>query len=401
MRVSYFLIFLVIPFYSCISSGFNPETGKRTILPGIHQFEEYTSLLQGKSIGIVSNQASVIEGIHLIDTLLNVANSARLSFEIKAIFSPEHGFTGTNDAGEAVADEQYEKEKIKIVSLYGEKKKPTPADLAGIEIIVFDLQDVGVRFYTYISTLHYVMEVCAEENIDLIVLDRPNPHVHYTDGPILEERFQSFVGMHPVPVVYGLTIGEYAQMINGEGWLSNGLICSLKVVKIRNFSRDSYYKIPIKPSPNLPNMQAIYLYPSLCFFEGTEVSAGRGTDFPFQAFGHPGYNDSSFSFIPESKPGASKYPKFQGRTCYGEDLRYLSVDSLKTKEKLSLKFLLEAYKKTTPEKDFFNRYFDVLAGTDNLRLDIISGKTDSEIRTGWSEGLKNFSLVREKYLLYE
>lgn len=401
MRVKYLLILLILPYYSCISTRTNEITYQKPVLPGIYQVADYKAVLDGKTIAVVANQASMIEGKHLIDTLLNLSASTPISFYIKAIFSPEHGFSGTLDAGQSVEDERYEKDKINIVSLYGNKKKPTGEDLEGIDVVVFDLQDVGIRFYTYISTLHYVMEACAENNVELVVLDRPNPHVNYIDGPILEQEFKSFVGMHPVPVVYGLTIGEYAQMINGEGWLSNGISCKLNVVKIQNFSRDSYYEFPVKPSPNLPNMEAIYLYPSLCFFEGTEVSAGRGTDFPFQVFGHPGYGDTTFYFTPESKPGASINPKFKRKTCYGKDLRYLPIDSLKSMNEISLKYLLETYRKVTPNKDFFNNYFDVLAGTENFRLDIVAGKTEEEIRARWKEGLEKYSPIRKKYLLYE
>jgi uncharacterized protein YbbC (DUF1343 family) len=398
MRVKYLLVIVLFPFYSCISSE-KPqiEREEMQILPGAYNLEQYMPLISGKTIGVVANKASLINGTHLVDTLLSI----KTDIKINTIFSPEHGFSGTFDAGKSVEGEQFGKEEIKIISLYGNKKKPDVEDLKGIEAIIFDLQDVGVRFYTYISTLHYVMQACAENNISLVVLDRPNPHCNYIDGPVLEDKYKSFVGMHPVPVVYGMTIGEYAQMINGEGWLGDNLKCDLRIVTISNFKRDSFYEFTQKPSPNLPNMRAIYLYPSLCFFEGTVMSVGRGTDFPFQVFGHPIYADASFSFKPKSIPGASLYPKWQGETCFGQDLRNVSIDSLRAMKSLNLSFLFEAYSSLETNKDFFNNYFDNLAGTEKLRSDILQGKTVEEIRSYWKDDLIEFEKIRNKYLLYK
>lgn len=403
MRVKYLLIILTFPFYSCISSDKMPVNSEiKPVQPGIYNVEQYVHYLKGKNIGIVANNASLIETTHLIDTIFsyNTVNCDS-SITIKAIFSPEHGFSGSYDAGQSVEGEKFGNETVKIVSLYGEKKKPTGADLEGLDVLVFDLQDVGVRFYTYISTLHYVMQACAEYDIDLIVLDRPNPHCNYIDGPVLESKYKSFVGMHPVPVIYGMTIGEYALMINGEGWLGDDLKCNLNVIPISNFTRNSYYKIPHKPSPNLPNMRSIYLYPSLCFFEGTVMSVGRGTDYPFQVYGHPEFSDTVFNFIPESKPGASVNPKYKGKLCYGEDLRFYTIDSLKQISSLNLDYLIESYDKVKGNSNFFNNYFEYLAGTDSLRQSIIEGKSYSEIKEGWQDELKEFGIIREKYLIYK
>ena len=281
---------------------------------GAENTSAYFDLIRNKKIGVVGNQSSMLGDVHLVDTLLGVG------MEIIRVFSPEHGFRGTADAGEKVASEVDQKTGLSIVSLYGNNKKPTANQLAGIDVLIFDIQDVGVRFYTYISTLHYVMEAAAESGIKVIVLDRPNPNGHYIDGPVLKDGFTSFVGMHKVPVVHGMTIAEYAQMINGEGWLSGDLVCDLTVIKCEGWDHSKFYSLPIAPSPNLPNMTAVYLYPSLCFFEGTVVSIGRGTDWPFQVVGHPGYlldaQQVLFEFIPAPNFGA-KHPVLEGKTCFG------------------------------------------------------------------------------------
>lgn len=402
MRVKYFLVLTLIPFFSCISSERgNKEIPETKVLPGAYSVNEYLPLIQGRNIGIVANFASLINGTNLVDTLISLNSEIQPRINIKAIFSPEHGFSGTFDAGKEVEDESINTDNIKLISLYGNKKKPDSEDLRGIEVIIFDLQDVGVRFYTYISTLHYVMQACAENNISLIVLDRPTPHCNYIDGPVLEDKYKSFVGMHPVPVVYGMTIGEYARMINGEGWLGSNISCELEVIPVSNFERTSYYEFPQKPSPNLPNMQSVFLYPSLCFFEGTIISVGRGTDFPFQVYGHPQFNDTSFSFRPVSTPGASLHPKFQDEVCYGKDLRILSLDSLKNMKTLDLNFLIDAYISVKPDTEFFNNYFDVLAGTDKFRKEIVEGKSVEDIRASWKSELSEFNKVRSKYLLYK
>ncbi len=284
--------------------------------------------------------------------------------------------------------------------LYGKKKKPEPGDLNGIDVVIFDLQDVGVRFYTYISTLHYVMEACAESQKPLLILDRPNPLGRYVDGPMLEPAFHSFVGMHPIPVVYGMTIGELATMINGEGWLAGGIKCDLKVITCVNYSHDSLYRLPVNPSPNLNSMEAVYLYPSLCFFEGTIMSLGRGTDFPFRVFGHPDYPDTTFSFIPKPD-AANKAPLFANKTCYGADLRKLTTAQLMQMKEINLGWLIDAYHTMGSGENFFIPFFDQLAGTSDLRKEIMAGKTAAEIRETWQADLERFRMLRKKYLLYD
>lgn len=386
MRIFYFLIIFSLIKASCIAQ-FN-----QVILPGAEQSEQYLKLLKGKNAGVVANHTSLVGEIHLVDFLIS------RKINIERIYSPEHGFRGTEDAGAEIESGVDKKTGIHIVSLYGKRKKPTAEDLEGIDIMIFDLQDVGVRFYTYISTMHYVMEACAEKNIPMVVLDRPNPNGNYIDGPVLEPEYKSFVGMHPVPVVYGMTIGEYARMVNGEKWLNNGLKCDLKVIKCENYVHSSVYKLPVRPSPNLPNYLSVRLYPSLCFFEGTVISVGRGTDFPFQVFGHPDLQTGDFYFTPESTPGAAVNPKLKGEKCRGVDLRnYENPESIK---KINLDYLLMAYQ-NYPEKDkFFNSYFNSLSGNSDLKSQIIEGKTAKQIRSSWSEDLQNFRKVRERYLLY-
>jgi len=370
------------------------QTKSNKVTPAAERFSEYKSLIQGKNIAVVANQASLVGKDHLVDFLLSK------KINLTKIFSPEHGFRGDVDAGEKVKDDVDSKTNLPIVSLYGKHKKPYAEDLKGINLVVFDLQDVGVRFYTYLSTLHYVMEACAENDIPLLVLDRPNPNAHYIDGPVLEEDCKSFVGLHPVPIVYGMTIGEYAQMINGEKWLDYRVQCDLKVISCENWNRNSIYKLPVKPSPNLPNYRSIQLYPSLCFFEGTVVSAGRGTDFPFQTYGHPLLENGKFKFKPRSIEGASKYPKFKGQICKGEDLRLRSIESLRKQKELDLSLLLKAYSELNNQTSFFNSFFEKLAGTKHLRQQIILGQSESEIRKSWQKKLEEFKTVRKKYLIY-
>ncbi len=362
---------------------------------GADQTKVYLNDLAQKDIAVVANQTSVIKNskggfTHLVDSLLN------LNINVKKVFAPEHGFRGQADAGEKVDDAIDTKTGLPIVSLYGSHKKPTEEDLKGIEIVVFDIQDVGVRFYTYISTLHYVMEACAEQNIPVIVLDRPNPNRSYVDGPILEKAHQSFVGMHPVPVVYGLTIGEYARMINGEQWLKNQIKCNLKVVPLKHYNTKKVYELPVKPSPNLPNLQSVNLYPSLCFFEGTNVNAGRGTSTPFQVFGSPFLDQKKYNFqyVPESNLG-SKYPKHQGKVCFGMDLtehQFLS--------EIHLDWLIEAYQNTSDQDEFFNSFFTKLAGTTQLQKQIENGMSSSEIKATWHNDHDNFKKLKKTYHLY-
>ena len=352
---------------------------------GAEQTQLYLPILEAKKVAMVGNQSSRIGDTHLVDTLLS------LGVEVVKVFSPEHGFRGTADAGAKVLDGIDEKTGIPIVSLYGKNKKPFPEQLEDVDVILFDIQDVGARFYTYISTLHYVMEAAAENDVSVIVLDRPNPNGHYVDGPVLDTTFRSFVGMHPIPIVHGMTIGEYAQMINGEEWISSP--CDLLVVSMIFYQRQTPYSLPIKPSPNLPNDVAVNLYPSLCLFEGTTVSVGRGTDNPFQHFGAP-YLKGSHSFTPESVPG-SKYPKHENNICYGFDLRKeIALNEI------NLDWLIDSYNYASEKELFFNSFFDKLAGNDELRKQIIAGKSSQEIKKSWEEGLVKFSEIRRSYLLY-
>jgi uncharacterized protein YbbC (DUF1343 family) len=320
--------------------------------------------------------------------------------EIVKVFSPEHGFRGEKDAGEKVDNETDAKTGLKIISLYGKHKKPTAEDLQGVEIVIFDLQDVGVRFYTYISTLTYVMEACAENNIPLLLLDRPNPNAFCVDGPVLEAEFKSFVGMHPVPVLYGMTIGEYAKMVNGEGWLKNGVKCNLTVIKMLNYNHNMIVKLPVKPSPNLPDWRSVYLYPSLGFFEGTVVSVGRGTENPFQMYGHPKISYGNYYFVPKAN-GISSNPKLKNDTCRGELLTDYAENFNSNPKKLNIKWLINAYNDLKDKGKFFNAYFIKLAGTPDLRKQIQKGESEKEIRKSWQPALKKFKKTRKKYLMYK
>jgi uncharacterized protein YbbC (DUF1343 family) len=360
-----------------------------TFKTGADNYERYHSLLENKKIGIVTNQTGILSNkTHLVDFLLSK------NVKIQILFAPEHGFRGTADAGEHVIDGKDATTGVPIISLYGENRKPKTEQLAGIELMVFDLQDVGLRFYTYISTLHYVMEACAENNITLLVLDRPNPNGFIIDGPMLEKEFTSFVGMHPIPVLHGMTIGEYAQMINGEKWLSKGKPCNLTVIPCLNYNRYMAYKLPVKPSPNLPNEQAINLYGSLCFFEGTNVSIGRGTEKQFQIYGSPFLPKSEFSFIPKPNFGA-KNPVHNGVICNGEDLSQIQKIS-----SLELKWLIKAYTETSDKQKFFSPFFTKLAGTKKLQKQIEAGVSKEEIQKSWERDLKKFKKTRKKYLIY-
>ncbi|WP_306353972.1 DUF1343 domain-containing protein [Flavobacterium sp. '19STA2R22 D10 B1'] len=380
----------------------NPETSNTAtisaekILTGADNASQYLPLLKGKKVGVVTNPTSIVEysangkatQMHLVDYLLeNKVN-------VTSIYAPEHGFRGIADAGELIKNGKDTKTGLPIISMYGNNKKPKADQLTGIDIMVFDLQDVGARFYTYISSLHYVMEACAENNIPVLVLDRPNPNGNIIDGPVLEKENTSFVGMHPIPMLHGMTIGEYAQMINGEKWLKNGIQCKLQVIPCSNYKRDMPYSLPVKPSPNLPNDQSINLYASLCLFEGTNVSMGRGTDLQFQIYGSPYLPKSDFSFTPKPNVGA-KDPTYNGKVCYGEDL-----SQSKRLHQLELKWLLHAYKTTSDPSKFFNNYFLKLAGTSKLQQQIVSGMSEDDIRATWKTGLTDFKKMRKPYLLY-
>ena len=365
------------------------------VITGAARTGEYLPLLKGKKVAVVANQTSMIGETHLVDSLLS------LGINIKKIFSPEHGFRGVADAGEHLDDYNDVKTGLPVISLYGKHRKPLIEDMEGLDIVLFDIQDVGLRFYTYISTMHYMMEACAENNVDFLVLDRPNPNGFYVDGPVLDSALRSFVGMHPVPVVHGMTVAEYAQMINGEGWLKDSLTCNLKCVKCENYTHKTYYDLPVKPSPNLPNLRSIYLYPSLCFFEGTCMSVGRGTDFPFQIFGHPDYPDTGFSFTPRSIEGAATNPKYKGKVCNGVDLSHIPFDFVHDNRRLVLDWLIDAYSSMKNTKDFFNAYFDKLAGNSTLREQIIAGKNKWIIYASWKKDIEDFKNKRKKYLLYK
>ena len=355
------------------------------------QMNDYLPLIKGKRVGIVANQTSIVGETHLVDTLLS------LGVEVKKIYTPEHGFRGTADAGAKINSGKDEKTGLPIVSLYGKNKKPTAEMLQGIDLILFDLQDVGVRFYTYISTMSYVMEAAAENGLPVIVLDRPNPNGFFVDGPVLKHENQSFVGMHQVPVVYGMTIGEYAKMVNGEGWLKGGLRCDLTIIPINKYNRNAIYELPVRPSPNLPNWESIYLSPTLCFFEGSIVSIGRGTETPFQVFGHPDMC-GSYVFTPKSTSGATK-PLLEGQRCRGENLVEFAHDYALNDNQLHLEWIIEAYQLLS-DKSFFTNYFRLLSGDKQLQKDIENGKSADEIRASWQSDLEAFKAVRAKYLMY-
>ena len=353
---------------------------------GVDRIDKILKTIDNKKIAVVANQTSRVNDVHLVDTLLS------LQQKIISVFSPEHGFRGIEDAGAKIDNEIDLKTGLPIISLYGKNKKPTSEQLKEIDVVVFDIQDVGARFYTYISTLHYVLEACGKDKIKVVVLDRPNPNGHYVDGPILEKEFMSFVGMHQIPIVHGMTIGEYAKMIVGEKWIKFN--CNLEIIEMNNYNRNDFYDLPIKPSPNLPNSKSINLYPSLCLFEGTNVSVGRGTNQPFQHFGSPFLKFYSYAFQPKSGPG-SKFPKHENSTCFGKNLtNYPYLNSL------NLIWLIEAYNQTNNKEDFFNSFFDKLAGSDKLRTQIISGLSDQKIKESWEPGLKEFKKTRAKYLIY-
>ena len=369
----------------------NSSKNYSEIKTGADNYETYLLLLKEKKVGVITNQTGVLSNkMHLVDFLLDK------KIAVQTIFAPEHGFRGTADAGEHIIDGKDTKTGLSIISLYGDNKKPKKEQLAGIDVMVFDLQDVGARFYTYISSLHYVMEACAENGIPLIILDRPNPNGNIIDGPLLEKEFTSFVGMHPIPLLHGMTIGEYGKMINGQKWLKNGAQCSLTVIPCENYNRKIPYSLPVKPSPNLPNDQSINLYASLCFFEGTNVSVGRGTEKQFQIYGSPFLSKDRFdlNFTPKPNFGA-KNPMHNGKECFGEDL-----SSYKKLNQLELKWLIKAYKNTSDKTKFFNAFFTKLAGTKNLQKQIENGISENKIRQSWQKDLTSFKKTRAKYLIY-
>jgi len=364
---------------------------EKTILPGAEQPGKYLPLLKGKNVALVVNQTSIVNGQHLVDFLLEK------HIPVKEVFAPEHGFRGKADAGEQLENTVDKQTGLPVISIYGKTKKPSPEQLKGIDWVVFDIQDVGCRFYTFISTMHYVMEACAENGVKMMILDRPNPNGDYVAGPVLKPEFRSFVGMDPIPVVHGCTVGELARMINGEGWLTNHEKVDLTVIPVKNYNHQARYSLPVKPSPNLPNDLSIRLYPSLCFFESTSVSVGRGTHFPFQVLGYPDPKFGSFSFTPESIVGMAKSPLHMGQKCYGEDFR-----EMKDVPRFTLKYFLDWYHRFPNEKDFLTRerWFNLLMGTDTVLKQIRKGKTEQEIRASWQPELNNYRQIRKKYLLY-
>lgn len=388
------LVLICLIFLGVFNPYYSQNQDKDGFKTGADRSELYLPLLKGKTIGVVTNQTGLMKDkTHVVDYLV------KNGIKIKTIFAPEHGFRGDADAGEKVKNGVDVKTGIPIISLYGNNKKPKAEQLKGIDIVLFDIQDVGVRFYTYISTLTYLMEAGAENNVEILVLDRPNPHDGYIDGPVLKKKWESFVGMHEVPVVYGLTIGEYGKMVNGEKWLKNGVQAKYTLIPMQKYHKKQRYAISDKPSPNLPNDKAINLYPSLCFFEGTQVSVGRGTDFPFQMYGSPWTKNLPYQFTPKPNFGA-KDPFLNGKLCYGENLSDYSKDL----RELNLEWLIKAYKNyKNPEQDFFlkNLFFDTLAGSDELRKQIVAGKSAAEIKVSWKTDLEKFSKIRSKYIIYE
>jgi uncharacterized protein YbbC (DUF1343 family) len=384
----YLQIFFLITIIQLNSFAQNIEVGAA-------QLNQYLPLLQNKNIGLVVNQTSTIGQTHLLDTLL------KLNIKVKKVFAPEHGFRGVADAGEHVKNGIDPSTNTPIISLYGNNKKPKAEQIKDLDILIFDIQDVGVRFYTYISTLQYVMEACAENKKKLIILDRPNPNGHYVDGPILDTQYRSFVGMQQIPIVHGMTVGEYAKMLNGEKWLSNKLQCNITIIPCRNYDHKTFYQLPIKPSPNLPNMQSIYLYPSLCLFEGTDhVSLGRGTTLPFQIYGSPSFPKTlNYQFTPQSLPGAKTPPQLN-QQCFGYNLSEISLTELQ-KNKFTLKYFINAYQLTNNKTTFFNTFFVKLYGKGNLSTQLKNKMTEAEIRKTWQQGLQKFKTIRKKYLLYK
>ncbi len=362
---------------------------------GAERTGEYLSELKNKKIALVVNHTSLIGKTHLVDSFL------KLGLNIQTIFAPEHGFRGNVSAGNTVSNGKDEKTGIKIISLYGNHKKPYPEDLKGIDYVVFDIQDVGVRFYTYISTMHYVMEACAEQKVPFMVLDRPNPNGHYVDGPVLDTNFRSFVGMHPIPIVHGCTVGELALMINGQGWLNKGIKCQLKVISCVNYTHHTPYILPIRPSPNLQTQSAIYLYPSICLFEGTTMSLGQGTDKPYQCFGSPAFDWGNLKFTPISIKGVAEKPKSLGIPCTGFDLTWYGFNRAYDEAEINLNWLILSYRLSKNQNQFFNDFFDKLAGNNKLRQQIKSGKSAEEIKADWAKDLERYLILRRPYLLYD
>ena len=389
------LLLVVLPITACGQVMVPTPTRGEVLQVGAERTVEYLPLLEGKRVAVVTNQTGRIGHTHLVDSLL-----AR-GMQVVKVFAPEHGFRGEADAGETIKDGMDKRTGLPVVSLYGSQKKPTATHLADVDLLLFDIQDVGVRFYTYIGTLHYVMEAAAEHDLPVVVLDRPNPNGHYVDGPLLDTAYRSFVGMHPVPLVHGMTVGEFARMINGEGWLKGGVHCALTVIPCQGYDHQMRYELPVRPSPNLPNMAAVYLYPSLGFFEGTVVSVGRGTAQPFQVIGYPGNPLGDHRFTPMPGPGA-KDPPHRGKECTGLDLRGIGTELAHEPGRVDLSWLIDLYAAAPEPGAFFltNRFIDKLAGGDALRKAIIAGADEETIRATWRKDLDAFMELRARYVLY-
>lgn len=401
MRNSFFKIYILLTVISCqgpmvitcqSDAGYT-ITNEQNTLNGAERYDEYLPLLKDKKVALVANHTSMIDSIHLVDELIS------RKVKLVKVFAPEHGFRGIADAGKKINTETDLKTGLPIISLYGKNKKPSPEQLSDVDVVLFDIQDVGVRFYTYISTMTYVMEACAENGKQLIILDRPNPNGHYVDGPVLQNDFKSFVGMHPVPIVHGMTVGEYAEMVNGEKWLPNGIQCRLQVVTVKDYTHKTLYQVPIAPSPNLKTMVAIYCYPTTCLFEGTALSVGRGTDDPFTMVGHPSLKGMEFIFIPKSMPGA-KEPKFENQTCYGINFRTKIDASTIPPTRIYIEWLVNIYDKFDDKEHFFNDFFKLLAGNNSLANSIKNKTEASVIQNGWQHEVEGFKKIRKKYLLY-
>ncbi len=392
-----YLKFLAIIFaqFIFLNSLATDNLGQARVKVGAERIDKYLTLLEGKSVALVANHTSLVHNTHLADTLLS------LGIQLKKIFAPEHGFRGDADAGEHIVNFIDERTNLPVISLYGKNFKPTPEHLAGIDIVVFDIQDVGVRFYTYLSTMHYVMEACAENNVQFLILDRPNPNGYFVDGPVLDLKFRSFVGMHSIPLVHGMTLAELAKMINGEGWLKNGVKCELLIVPVENYTRSTMYRLPVKPSPNLPNMLSVYLYPSLGLFEGTLMNVGRGTEFPFQVFGHPEMKNTVFTYTPVSMDGFDTNPKHINQLCRGVDLRNVEERFVINRREIIWEWLLFAYTNMNDKEGFFNSFFRRLVGNDKIEELIKQGASIDQIRSTWEQDVADFRKLREKYLLYK
>jgi uncharacterized protein YbbC (DUF1343 family) len=398
MRILFFLLLFVaginLSAQVTIRSRATQEMTDDDVLTGAERIDQWLPMTKGKKVAVVANHSSRINTTHLVDTMLS------LGVNVVKIFSPEHGFRGQADDGEEVASSVDEKTKLSVISLYGNHKKPTVADLKGVDFVIYDIQDVGVRCYTFISTMTYVMEACAEQKIPFLVLDRPNPNGYYVDGPVMEREYMSWVGLHPVPLVYGMTIAEYARMVNDEKWLAGSVKCQLSWIPCEGYDHNVQYQLPVRTSPNLPNMPSVYLYPSLCLFEGTVMSVGRGTDMPYQVVGHPKLKNAAFTFTPKPSFGA-KTPLYNGQVCYGHDLHEFADLYIRDYKGVYLFWLMGCYKDMPDKENFFNSYFEKLAGTATLKKQIQDGVTEDKIRLSWLSEIIKFKVVRKKYLLYQ